>query len=126
MTRIDQPEPRWQVILALFAVTGIHLALPKELVIGPGWLLPVIVMTLLIPTTFAHHMGRHSLNHILGITIGAILTLGLMASVILLVITMPGKKEPPLELLRSGGALWLTNMLVFAIWYWRLDDGGPQ
>ena len=47
MIRIDQPEPRWQVILALFAVTGIHLALPKELVVGPGWLLPVGLLLVL-------------------------------------------------------------------------------
>jgi hypothetical protein len=22
-------------------------------------------------------------------------------------------------------ALWITNVLVFALWYWRLDAGGP-
>ncbi len=37
----------------------------------------------------------------------------------------PGKKEPALTLLRSGGALWLTNVLVFAQWYRRLDGDGP-
>jgi hypothetical protein len=30
-----------------------------------------------------------------------------------------------LQLLRSGGLLWLTNVIVFALWYWRLDGGGP-
>jgi hypothetical protein len=126
MNRIDQPEPRWQVILALLAVTGIYMALPKELVVGPTWLLPVLVVLLLVPTVFAHRTGRHSLNHVLGIIIGAIITFGLIASVVLLVITLPGKKEPPLALLRSGGALWMTNVLVFALWYWRLDGGGPR
>jgi hypothetical protein len=124
--QIDQPEPRWQVLLALLAVTGIDLALPKELVVGPVWLLPLLVAVLLVPTVFAHRTGRHSLNHILGIVIVAIVTFGLIASVVLLVITLPGKKEPPLALLRSGGALWLTNVLVFALWYWRLDGGGPR
>jgi len=126
MIRTDQPEPRWQVLLALLSVTGIQLALPKELVVGPTWLLPLLVVVLLVPTVFAHRLGHHSLNHILGIVIGAIITFGLVASVILLVITLPGRKEPPLALLRSGGALWLTNVLVFALWYWRLDGGGPQ
>jgi hypothetical protein len=126
MTQIDQPEPRWQVVLALLAVTGIHLALPKELVVGPAWLLPLLVVVLLVPTVFAHRTGRHSLNHILGIVIGAIITFGLVASVVLLVTTLPEKKEPPLALLGSGGALWLTNVLVFALWYWRLDGGGPM
>ena len=126
MSRIDRPEPRWQVILALLAVAGIYLALPRELIVGPTWLLPVLVVVLLVPTAFAHRTGRHSLNHVLGIVIGAIITFGLIASVVLLVTTIPGGKEPALVLLRSGGALWLTNILVFALWYWRLDGGGPR
>src|SRR4029077_11948359 len=126
MSRIDQPEPRWQVILALLAVAGIYMALPKELIVGPAWLLPALVVVLLVPTVFAHRTGRHSLNHVLGIVIGAIITFGLIASVVLLIITIPGGKEPALTLLRSGGALWLTNVLVFALWYWRLDGGGPR
>jgi hypothetical protein len=126
MSRIDRPEPRWQVIFALLAVAGIYLALPKELVVGPAWLLPVLVVALLIPTVFAHRTGRHSLNHVLGIVICAIITFGLIASVILLVTTIKGGQEPALTLLRSGGALWLTNVLVFALWYWRLDGGGPR
>jgi len=126
MSQIDRPEPRWQVVLALLAVTGISMALPKELIVGPTWLLPVLVVVLLIPTVFAHRTGRHSLNHVLGIVIGAIITFGLMASVVLLVLTLPGKQEPALALLRAGGALRITNVLVFALWYWRLDGGGPM
>src|SRR6266446_5069517 len=126
MSQIDQPEPRWQVLLALLAVAGIYMALPKELIVGPTWLLPVLVMVLLVPTVFAHRTGRHSLNHVLGIVIGAIITFGLIVSVVLLVTTLTGGKEPPLALLLSGGALWLTNVLVFALWYWRLDGGGPR
>ena len=123
---MDQPEPRWQVLLALLAVAGIYLALPQELVVGPTWLLPALVVVLLVPTVFAHRTGRHSLNHVLGIVIGGVITFGLIASVGLLVTTLAGGKEPPLALLRSGGVLWLTNVLVFAIWYWRLDGGGPR
>ena len=29
-------------------------------------------------------------------------------------------------MLRSAAALWITNILVFASWYWRLDAGGPR
>jgi len=126
MSHIDQPEPRWQVILALLAVSGIYMALPKELIVGPTWLLPALVVVLLVPTVFAHRTGRHSLNHVLGIVIGAIITLGLIVSVVLLVTTIPEGKDSALVLLRSGGALWLTNVLVFALWYWRLDGGGPR
>ena len=41
-------------------------------------------------------------------------------------VALPTHKEAPLTLLRSGAELWLTNVLTFALWYWRLDDGGPN
>ena len=122
---VDKPEPRWQAILALIAVGGIYAALPKELVVGPIWLLPTLIFLLLIPTIFAHRIGYRSLNRVLGIVISAIITVALIASVVLLVANLPSKKEPPFALLRSGAELWLTNVLVFALWYWRLDGGGP-
>src|SRR5438105_3682519 len=122
---VDKPEPRWQVILALLAVGGIYKALPKELVLGPAWLLPVLIVVLLVPTIFAHRGGYHSLNHVLGILISVIITGALIGSVVLLVANLPAKKESAFALLRSGAELWLTNVLVFALWYWRLDGGGP-
>src|SRR5437660_12768394 len=70
-------------------------------------------------------MGKHSLNHALGIIISSVITLALIASVVLLVVAVPARKEAPVALLCSGAELWLTNVLVFALWYWRLDGGGP-
>ena len=29
------------------------------------------------------------------------------------------------ELILSGVLIWLTNFLIFALWYWELDRGGP-
>jgi len=123
---IDKPEPRWQAILALFAIGGIYLALPRDLVIGPIWLLPAVIVVLLVPTVVSHRVGRQSLNRTLGITISGITTLALIGSVILLVRALPTHREPASQLLRSGGLLWLTNVIVFALWYWRLDGGGPS
>lgn len=123
--KIDKPEPRWQALLALLAVGGIYLALPPALVVGPTWLLPLTIVILAAPTVIAHRMGRRSLNRVLGIIISSIITLALIASVTLLVLAVPAYKEPPLALLCSGVELWLTNVLVFAVWYWRLDGGGP-
>ena len=123
--RIDRPEPRWQALLALLAVGGIYLALPKSLIVGPAWLLPAIIGVSLAPSIVAHRTGRHSLNHALGIFNGTLITLALIGSVFLLVTTLPAHKEQPLQLLLSGAELWITNVLVFALWYWRLDGGGP-
>jgi len=122
--KIDKPEPRWQAVLALLAVGGIYLALPRSLVVGPTWLLPVVIVVLVTPTIVAHRMGRYSLNRALGLVTSSVTTLALIASVVLLVLGVPAHKEAPLALLYSGAELWLTNVLVFALWYWRLDGGG--
>ena len=122
---IDKPEPRWQALLAFLAVGAIYVALPSTLIIGPIWLLPTLIVVLLVPTVISHRTGKHSLNRALGLIINGITTLALIASVGLLVRALPSHKESPLELLRSGGLLWLTNVIVFALWYWRLDGGGP-
>lgn len=122
---VDKPEPRWQALLAFLAVGGIYLALPRSLIIGPTWLLPTVIVVLLVPTMVSHRTGRRSLNRVLGILISSVTTVALIGSVILLVRALPSHKEDPLSLLLSGAELWLTNVLVFALWYWRLDGGGP-
>src|SRR5947209_7087272 len=122
---IDKPEPRWQALLAVVAVAGIYLALPRDLILGPIWLLPTLITVLLIPTVVSHRTGKRSLNRALGIVINGITTLALIGSVLLLVRALPSHKQAPLKLLLSGGLLWLTNVIVFALWYWRLDAGGP-
>ena len=122
---IDKPEPRGQAVLAFLAICGIYLALPRSLVVGPVWLLPTLIVVLLVPTMMSHRVGKQSLNRTLGFVINGITTLALIGSVILLVRTLPAHRESPVHLLRSAGLLWLTNVIVFALWYWRLDGGGP-
>jgi hypothetical protein len=122
---IDKPEPRGQAVLAFLAICAVYLALPRDLVVGPIWLLPTLIVVLLVPTVVSHRVGRQSLNRTLGFVINGITTLALIGSVILLVRALPGHRESPVRLLRSGGLLWLTNVIVFALWYWRLDGGGP-
>jgi len=122
---IDKPEPRGQTIAAVLAVGAIYLALPRNVVVGPIWLLPTVIVVLLVPTVMSHRAGKQSINRILGFIINGITTLALIGSVTLLVRLLPSHRESPLQLLRSGGLLWLTNVIVFALWYWRLDGGGP-
>src|ERR1041385_9544585 len=112
---IDKPEPRGQALLAFLAICAIYLALPRNLVVGPIWLLPTLIVVLLVPTVVSHRVGRHSLNRTLGFVISGITTLALIGSVILLVRGLPTHRESPLQLLRSGGLLWLTNVIVFAL-----------
>jgi hypothetical protein len=122
---LDKPEPRWQAALAFAAVGAIYLALPRSLIVGPTWLLPTLIGVLLIPTVVSHRLGNLSLNRFLGFATSSLITLALICSVILLIHALPSHKESPLQLLSSGALLWLTNVIVFALWYWRIDGGGP-
>ena len=105
---------------------GLHLALPESLSIGPNWLLLVVVSVLLIPTVWTRRVGSHRANQILGHLLSSIVTLDMIWSLFLLLAALPSRRESPYDLLRSAAALWITNILVFASWYWRLDAGGPR
>jgi uncharacterized membrane protein len=119
-------EPRWPGIIAFLAVSGLYTALPTYLIIGPRWLFFAIVSCLLIPTIISHQKGNHRLNNVLVLIVNLIVTIGLIVSVGLLIRALPKDKEIPTELLLSATSLWITNVLVFALWYWRLDAGGPN
>src|SRR5437899_4733930 len=120
------PEPRWPALIAILAVGGLYLALPANLTVGPRWLFPAIVIGLLIPTVISHRTGKHNLNKLFGFTVTGVVTAAMIASVALLIKALPSHKESPTELLISAASLWFTNILVFALWYWRLDAGGPH
>jgi hypothetical protein len=120
------PEPRWPALIAILAVGGLYLALPATLTVGPRWLFPGTVIALLIPTVISHRTGKHNLNKLFGFTVTGVVTAGMIASVALLIKALPTHKESPTELLVSAASLWFTNILVFALWYWRLDAGGPH
>jgi hypothetical protein len=125
-TRIHRThEPRWPAMLALLAAGGLRLALPENLSIGPDWILLVVVAILIVPTLWAHFRGFDNLSRILGYLVTSIVTADMIWSLGLLIAALPAHKETPLDLLESASALWITNILVFASWYWRLDGGGP-
>ncbi len=120
------PEPRWPAWFAILAVGGLYTALPSYLILGPRWLFLVIVVVLLLPIVISHVREHHMLNRVFGFTVTGVVTVGLIASVVLLIAALPAHKETPTDLLLSAAALWFTNILVFALWYWRLDAGGPH
>ncbi len=120
------PEPRWPAMIALLSVGGLRLALPRCLSAGPSWALLVVVCVLMIPIIWAHYSGRDTLNKVLGYVVTSVVTADMIWSLSLLVAAIPARKELPQDMLRSAAALWVTNILVFASWYWRLDAGGPR
>lgn len=118
-------EPRWPAFVAMLAASGVFLALPEPLSVGPGWLLPLVVAVLLVPILVLDHYRHYQSARILTMIANSIITVAMIASLVLLVKGIPEHLETPKALLRSASALWLTNILVFALWYWKLDAGGP-
>jgi len=119
-------EPRWPAILTVLAITGLYVTLPERLTPGPSWLLVIGVAVLLPSAIFSHQIGRTRLNFIFGVVLLALITAAVIWSLATLISGLPGKREVPQELLRSAVALWISNILLFASWYWRLDAGGPH
>jgi branched-subunit amino acid transport protein len=120
------PEARWPAVLALFAIVGLRLALPRSLSASPTWVPLVLVTLLVIPTVLARRMERHQLNRWLGFVITGIVTIDMVWSLSLLLAAIISHKLQPAQLLLSAVVLWACNILVFASWYWRLDAGGPN
>lgn len=119
-------EPRWPVVVALLTVSGLYAALPASLAVIPRWYLLIIVLALLVPTLITHYRGHHDLNQRLGYVVNGVVTAALVGSLALLIRALPTRAETPVQLLCSAASLWVTNILVFALWYWRLDAGGPN
>ena len=122
----DIPESHWPAGIAILAVGGLYLALPEALAVGPRWLQLVVVIILLVPTEIANYRGKAKANHFLGLVVTCVVTIFMTWSLVLLLKAVPAHKEMPTTMLRSAVALWITNILVFATWYWRLDVGGPH
>jgi hypothetical protein len=122
----NAPEPRWMAMIAFLVTALIYMALPKSLVLGPRWLQLAIIGVLLIPTAIARRAGNIPMNIWLGHLLSAINTYFMVASLYLLIRALPSGRESPEHLLDSAALLWITNVLVFALWYWRLDAGGPH
>jgi hypothetical protein len=112
--------------VAGLAVGVLFYLMPDPLTVGPRWLPLVLIVAMLIPANLFHHSGRHDLNDIFAYCGLGITTLALASSLTLLILRLPKHLDPPVELLRAAAALWVSNVLVFASWYWRLDGGGPN
>lgn len=122
----NQYEPRWPAMLALLAIGAMRYALPDFLSFGPRWLLLILVAVLIIPTVWARYRGNHKMNQTFGFITNSVVTADMAWSLALLIAALPSRREAPGTLLLSAAVIWVTNILVFASWYWRLDAGGPR
>lgn len=123
-------EPRWPASVALLVAIGLYLGLPEAFVVGPKWILPALEAVLVVPLLIADpdRTGRETrLLRLVSILLIALVSLALLTSLLLLVHDLlRGHVVPGKSLVYTAIAFWATNVIIYALWYWELDSGGPN
>lgn len=125
----DLRESRWPASIAVAAAIGMYQVLPDQLVLGPHWLIPsvegAIGALLLILSPFRHAREEAPIRAVaLGLI--ALVSVANGSSVVLLVHRLIyGPSAQGRALVIAAASIWLTNVIVFGLWYWELDRGGP-
>jgi uncharacterized membrane protein len=128
--RLTRGEPRWPVSLAVLFMIVLQVRLPHELTTAGQWLLPTIELVLLAVLVVANprRIDRRSpALRGLGMALIGVASLANAGSVVLLVdgLVRGTTGNQPGPLLATGANIWVTNVIIFALWYWELDRGGP-
>jgi len=124
-----RPEPRWPASLALLSCVGLYVILPNRLVVGPRWILPVLIALPLIPLSARRHRHPNESPHVRRATLSLIglVTLANVASMALLVHhLLNAQVTQGRNLIYAAVSVWLTNVIVYGLWFWEIDRGGPQ
>jgi uncharacterized membrane protein len=122
-------EPRWPVTASVLAAIVLQFVLPDQLALLPRYLLPALETALLIGLIAANPVRierRSQVIRVASIVLIFLITLANILSTVLLIrIILDGKASNAVPLLASGAAIWATNVIAFALWYWEFDRGGP-
>jgi uncharacterized membrane protein len=124
-------ESRWPALLAILAAIALQLVLPDNLILGLGNrdLIPASESALII-VLLVTNPGRISREEIrlrvIGVSLIALATVTNVISLVeLLHALLYGSKAAGRPLVYASVPIWLTNVIVFGLWYWELDRGGP-
>ncbi len=124
------PESRWPVLLALIAAIIMQRAIPERYTVVPRWpliameVLLLLVMLVLNPIRLTRSTRAGKVASVL--LLAAITADNTASAVVLDYHILTGKvSNDAAVLLGSGAAVFITNIIVFGIWYWEIDLGGP-
>ena len=130
--RVTEGEARWQVSLAVAAAIALQLPVSGRLaLVRPTWLLPILEGLLALGLIIANPRRINRQSMILryaSLTLIALISLTNAWSagrLIWEIVQKHSGTSNPTTLFVTGGAIWLTNVIAFALWYWEFDRGGP-
>jgi hypothetical protein len=123
-------EHRAAVTIAMLVAIALIVALPARVANRPRVLVPVLALVLLIALIIVApaRVRKPSAGiRALSLSLIGLMTVANAASAGRLVVDLARGQgiRQPAELLETGGAIWLTNIVLFALWYWEWDRGGP-
>lgn len=127
----SQKEPRLQASIAIVLAMLLYFVLPTRYTIGPNWLVPALELSILLPVTIHAPHRIASESPVLRwcamalITMVSIENLASLSILVYMLVWRPAEVQGE-ELLIAGACIWLTNVIVFALWYWEIDRGGPN
>jgi uncharacterized membrane protein len=127
--RFDRRESRLPASIATLATAGLLFILPERLSLGPGVIFPIVAVLGVLPLTVADAQGRsHPALRMLALMLLGFTAAANGASLILLVRELLARNAhmSGRQLLAGALTVWLANVIVFALWYWELDRGGPR
>jgi hypothetical protein len=132
VSALDRLSPFWEPQLVVGLALALDLALPDKLTVGPSWLLPAVEGGLLVALVFASPRkgARHStLRRQVAIGLIALVSAVNAFSLALLchyLVAGHAAHANGHRLILSGVVLWVTNVLLFGLWYFEIDRGGPS
>lgn len=128
-TEASRRDPHWHAFVAVVVALVLQLVLPERFILGPRYILPALEALLLfaLMATSPSRPVRHSMTRrTAAIAMVALTSLANAGSLLLVVrMLLKGSKVGGEELIFSALNIFLTNIIVFGLWYWELDFGGP-
>ena len=123
------PENRLPVAAAILVAIALQIGLSDRYGLHPRWLLPALEVALLAVLTAINPVRlsrRTRVGRYLTMALAGAITLdNLVSAFVLDYSIVTGKTgNDAIGLLSAGAAIYLTNIIVFGIWYWELDRGG--
>ena len=122
-------EHRLPVTAVVLLVIGLQLSLPASLnikfpIVVCGIELALLVLiTMLNPRRINEHLPT---PRTLSLVLAALMTGSNLVSIVRLISSLlHGGVDDAIRLILTGGSIWFTNVVVFALWYWEFDRGGP-
>ncbi len=127
--RLERGDPYWPAQLTVATAIALNLLLTERVTVGPTWLMPSVegvLLVALIAIVPARATSRSRGRRRFALAVIGLVSATNVASLGLLVhFLINGGKAGGHPLITSGVVLWATNVLLFAVWYWELDGGGP-